>query len=335
MGTIFVMVILCGWNPYVTNTWNHTSPFYPLHTLDEVNHPKEDILAEWYTWDHFRDATPVQRFFYTHLIARQPMLLHVQTAKDFPIDIEDLKFFSLDVDEYRCGIFSLLLVFSLGLLFFVQRWDHWLVIGGILLTIVIQPHSWWDRFIPQLYALPVLILIILQSQVQKDYPSWTPRWNGMLCFFFTFALLNSSFCFINQLKVCVGNSFLESKEMALWQASPQLRMGFIFEALQTQEEVNVGNESRGCYYGRCCLNNAGFEKITIVPTNQKINREKEDIFYCYGWTYTLPKKQVGTTQSEDDMCLDHSDVNYSELPEALEVVGKVRWRQFCKAWNVE
>ncbi|MDO5113154.1 MAG: hypothetical protein Q4E67_02135 [Planctomycetia bacterium] len=329
MGTIFVLVILCGWNPYVTNTWNHTSPFYPLHTFDEMNHPKEDILAPWYTWNHFREATSLQRFFYAHLIARQP-----HTAKDFPIDVKNLKFFSLDVNEKQTGIFPLLLVFSLGLLFFVKNWDHWLVIGGILLTIALQPHSWWDRFIPQLYALPVLILIILQSQVRKDYPSWIPRWNGMLCFFFTFALLNNSLYFIHQLRKCVEGGILESKEISLWQTCPHLRTGYIFEKLQKQE-VNTDDEPYRFLYTRFYLNKAGFEEITIVPTNQKINWEKEDVFYCCAWTCTLPKKHPGTIQTENDICLDYSDVSFSELPGTLKILGMLRWRQFCKAWNVE
>lgn len=138
---------------------------------------------------------------------------------------------------------------------------------------------------------------------------------------------------MNQLKVKLDTCILESKEISIWHAYPHLRTGYIFGALQNQEEANTENESISFFYARSYLNYAGFKEIRIVPTNQKIDWKKEDVYYCYGWTYTLPKKDLNSIQTVDNICLDYSDVEYSQLPEALVAVGKVRWRQICKAWG--
>lgn len=325
MGAIFVMVILCGWNPYITNTWNHTSPFYPLHTFDQVNHPAKDILAPWYKWDHFRDATSLQRFIYYHFVLRQKGVFVVIPTGDTHVDINQLKLFSPSDGDF----FPVLLLFSLGMLFFVRSWDHWLVVGILLLTIAINPHAWWDRFIPQLFALPVLILMILRQQSRECLPFWAGRWNFAIGFFLAFALLNNSYGFLKEMRRCVASVALESREMAIWQASPRLCTQFCSVQYGTQ----CHPATHLCFYASFFLDNSGLEKLPVLSPNLIIDWEKEEVFYCTGWVYALPKRHGSRIQTDDEIIVDNSDVELSELPQALATVGKVRWKQLCNAWH--
>ncbi|MDO4583346.1 MAG: hypothetical protein Q4D62_04505 [Planctomycetia bacterium] len=327
MGTIFVMVILCGWNPYVTNTWNHTSPFYPLHTLDEINHPKEDILKTWYTWDHFRDATPLQRFFYAHLIAPSELdRIDCILLEAIPVDIQEITFFSFYEPGGAWGIFPLLLIFSCGLLFLVRGWDSWLVLGAILLTVAVQPHLWWARFIPQMYAFPVLVLLILLRQA-RDYPSFLAvRWTVMISFLLSFFLLNSSLIFCNQVKQKLTYTVLEFAEQEILESSQKLYLGNVLEY------PSFIGAFRFRYYTQYYLRTKGLD-IVIEDIPPILDLEKTEIrIPGGGWIFCFPKKPGTPPQKKEDILLDYDT---SKLPEALKTVGKVRWRQFCKAWGIE
>lgn len=328
MGSIFALVILCGWNPYVTNMWNHTSPFYPLHTFDETNHPKEDILRNYYTWDAFQNATPVQRFFYSYLIMPHDVSvsLHLATAA-IPADIREVSFFSLYKTGIRWGIFPLLLVFSLGLLFFVRKWDAWLVVGTILLTVALQPHSWWDRFVPQIYAFPILVLVVLQSQT-REYPSFLRvRWTVMTASLLTVLLVNNSLCFFNSLKTSLDHVVLESQVVRLLRSSPNVYVGHTSGLPYFQKDLIFH------FYVRHYLDQTGFADVEIQPVPKTFPMDKVTLCKYFCTIYTLPKKEGSPPQTEDDIFLDYSDVEFAELPEALKTMAKTRWKQIRNAWS--
>lgn len=325
MGGVLIMVLLCGWNPYITNTWNHTSPFYPLHTFDKIHHPTEDILGRYYNWNHFREASPLQRFLYAHVIAAPEF--HDMCAAPrhaIPVDIKGLTFFSFYEPGLAWGIFPLLLIFSCGLLFFIQGWDSWLVVGAILLTIAVQPHSWWGRFIPQLYALPILILMILQSQL-RNYPSfWSTRWTAMVSFLLTILLLNNSLVFCTQMKQGFSYATLEFYEQKILHTSQKLYLGNVIQYPRFRSGLAFH------FYTQHYLSRKGVENIVVEDVPQTLDVEKTDI--CIpgeGWIFCFSKEPGTPLQKNEDILLEYDT---SDFPAALKEIGKVRWRQFCKAW---
>ncbi|MDO5113037.1 MAG: hypothetical protein Q4E67_01545, partial [Planctomycetia bacterium] len=225
-------------------------------------------------------------------------------------------------------------IFSLGMLFFIREWEYWLVVGSILLTIAIQPHSWWDRFVPQMYALPVLILVILQSQT-REYPRFlAKRWTMMTVLLLSLLLWNSSLSFMNQLKEQAAKVLLESKEMELRQSVAALYTGSVSrhgDSLQNHPPLRDNPWFR--FYARHYLRQEGLGNLPVMAAPVPFDWEKTTVYYSFGWIYCLPRHETEPPQTENDVFLDYSDVNYSELPKALKTVGKVRWRQFCNAWR--
>lgn len=333
VGTIFIMVILCGWNPYVTNTWNHASPFYPLHTFDEVHHPKEDILAPWYQEDNFRNASPWQRFVYTILIAGQTSHQSINTTDTAQtnVNINDLDYFPFYSIKRDHRSFFLLLVFSLSLLFLVKKWEYWLVIGTIILTILVQPHSWWERFIPQMFALPVLIWISLHSQIVEESPNLKRRWTMMTSALLVVLLTNNSWVLFSRLIENANALLLEAREVELLQ-SPDLC--YITCGAIVLDEVKPPSFTLPCkylrvihFYNQYYIHHLGFEEIKIRPIKEILLKE-QDILLTYLRTYIFTKKENKPLNKEWFL-----KTNFSELPQALKVVGQIRWRQFCQAWS--
>ena len=74
----FAVLILCV-NPFVTNTVNHTSPFYPLHSFDRANHPVVDTVADCYTMEDFKEAGPLRRFVYSYLLGQPSRCMNTGT----------------------------------------------------------------------------------------------------------------------------------------------------------------------------------------------------------------------------------------------------------------
>jgi len=158
---LFAVPILCA-NPYVTNTVTHTSPFYPLHSFDEVNHPVEDILGFYYTLDDFRNAGYLRRFVYSYMIG-QPGSIVFKTEFDYKFSKIGYIEFSYGLGELNSfgWIFGLALLLSLFLLCFLpfKKLEPWVLLA-LAATVLIQPHSWWARFVPQIWAFPTLVFLI-------------------------------------------------------------------------------------------------------------------------------------------------------------------------------
>ncbi len=161
-----LVAVLC-FNPFITNTVCHSSPFYPLHTFDPEKNPKEDILGIYYWRTDFKSADVLQRFLYTHIFERWHFVMPLDSTVP-TYTPKGVHFLSFVPSLTNNGIFSLLLIFSLPLLFFVRRWDFWLVLLAILISVFIHPHSWWGRFVPQLWAFPYLLLCFVNMEVQKS-----------------------------------------------------------------------------------------------------------------------------------------------------------------------
>ncbi len=164
---ILFAVLLLGVHPYITNTLKYSSPFYPLHSLNQAEFPAEDIMSGCYQMDDFREATSIQRFIFSYLIAQPSGLAQID---HFTIKVMDVGGTPAIGHVGGFGwIFGLCLIFTFGLLFFLWGSDRWLVLLAIAASIAVQPHNWFARFVPQMWFIPIFVFACIRMDTYQ-YP---------------------------------------------------------------------------------------------------------------------------------------------------------------------
>ncbi|MCF0068939.1 hypothetical protein LZD49_00560 [Dyadobacter sp. CY261] len=169
-------VFLVGFNPYVINTTKYGHPLYPV-----MGAKKADIFTYNYP-KGFEHKGAFDKFF-SSLFAHtsNPTLTNggkVELKIPFTFNRADIV--NAPKVDPRIGglgpLFSGILLVSFILLFiyigkrgldrnalFVLYWGVCLMLSAILL-----PESWWARYIPQLWLLPSLILLLYEAQPFKS-----------------------------------------------------------------------------------------------------------------------------------------------------------------------
>ena len=169
--SIIVGMVIFGFNPYVTNTIHRGHPFYPM--LGTATYPS---LSEMGQDPIERDETPHNmvgrnrfiRFAYA-IFGRpgsQPFFQGENANLMWPFDISWKDFNIFYFHEVRISgfgpLFSGALIISLflfGIVLFkpsISREIIILLIGAIILSVIISKHTWWARYGPQLWWLPIV-----------------------------------------------------------------------------------------------------------------------------------------------------------------------------------
>jgi hypothetical protein len=169
--TLFLAVCVWGWNPYVTNTWFCSQPFYPL--LGSAQYPSleqqgKEPNERWETPKNMVGRNRFVRFGYA-IFGRpgnQPYVKgrNAQLMWPFTATLDDL--YAYKYHETRVSgfgpFFSGCLLLSLALLAAVmtKRDEHrWLLLtmmATIAASLLISHQLWWPRYGPQLWLLPIL-----------------------------------------------------------------------------------------------------------------------------------------------------------------------------------
>ncbi len=154
-----------GYNPYITNTTAYHHPFYPLNTL------KIPSCAQ--IPEEFCEYNRVYAFFYSIFSKTQnkqsPEYANLKIPFTDSVDEVSLH----PIADSRVGGFGVwfsgMFVLSLLLLCDIVRHEkfalkspfYWLVflIFALLVSVFINPHPWWARYVPQFYLFPFLIII--------------------------------------------------------------------------------------------------------------------------------------------------------------------------------
>ncbi|WP_428663084.1 hypothetical protein [Runella sp.] len=160
-------VVLVGFNPYVKNLYGFGHPFYPV-----MGKNKADILTYNFPATFINKNTFEK--FYISLFAHtgNPTSTNGKEVKlkiPFTFNKEDIISAS-KIDARIAGfgpLFSGILVVSFlllcVLLFFYQFnriIKNTLFLSGILLiSSLVNPESWWARYIPQFWYIPIIILL--------------------------------------------------------------------------------------------------------------------------------------------------------------------------------
>lgn len=157
--TLFITNI----NPYITNIINHSHPFYPVFGQE-----KFDLMANSFP-NGFNNKNRFYKFFIS-TFSQSDNILKKHTQKKATLKIPftikaDKPFFTESMriagfGYFFSGILLLSIFFSFGLKFNNKNNKYLLllIISIITLTILSNPESWWARFIPQFWILPIFIV---------------------------------------------------------------------------------------------------------------------------------------------------------------------------------
>lgn len=160
---VFLTVFLFGYNPYVVNTVHHGDPLYPMLSDEGRDFQAGQVSDEFYRKGRFEKLA-------LSLFAQSRNSITDGPALKIPFSVtsgEALAFTTWDPRFAGWGpLFSGALVIALVMMAFLwrRRPDAFrigaVVIPWLLFSVLIFPEPWWARFVPQLWFLPVAVLVL-------------------------------------------------------------------------------------------------------------------------------------------------------------------------------
>ncbi len=188
--SIIIGVLVFGWNPYVTNTISRGNPFYPM--LGSSEYPSlsamgQDPIERYETPHNMMGQNRFIRQAYS-IFGRpgaQPYFPGENAAFMWPFDIgwKDFELYYFhDVRISGFGpLFSGALILSLILLAIIlfrpdtQRLFIILFCAAIVLSLLVSTHTWWARYGPQLWLLPIIVIAAGFTITNNRVVFWSTR----------------------------------------------------------------------------------------------------------------------------------------------------------------
>lgn len=170
-----IAVLIAGFNPYVTNTIRAGHPFYPLageNKVDAIVHMTPKPLKAHNTFGKFliSNFSRCDNFGETSDRAVAYKIPFTFTAQELKIfQSEGIRLNALG--PLWSGIFCLtlvLLVITFIQLKGINRIYLLALVASVAGAVAINPASWWARFIPQLWLLPVIVFVFLLFAQTKN-----------------------------------------------------------------------------------------------------------------------------------------------------------------------
>ncbi len=272
---IFILAIFfVGANSYVKNTIEHLNPLYPLFGEDKV-----DIITTMQP-KSFGDKNIFEKFAISLFSKTQNATYEIEPTLKLPFIVyksEINELFAPDVRMAGFGpLFALavilsLIVMAVNIAIFIKNERNnikyiILPVIAIIVSMLLLGESWWARYVPQFYLLPIGAIIL--SIYNKKYYK-----NRIVSKVFSYALtailiVNTSFfLFINYKEIL---SFIEIKSD-------------LKEMRQTENlELKVTNPE---YYGYYYNLNDNHIKYTIDN-----DITEENGIYKYSWRMVVKQK---------------------------------------------
>jgi hypothetical protein len=173
-----IIAILAGFNPYITNTVHFDHPLYPLMGKNKV-----DIIYALNLPAGFENKSGLERFFISmfartdNIYPKSPYKIEIK----LPFTFNKTDLINAPMVDARLGgfgpMYSGILLLSIGLLFLLYRNVReqlffrnlmWLSLV-IIISIILMPESWWARYIPQFWFLPVIWLLAAEVLLIHRY----------------------------------------------------------------------------------------------------------------------------------------------------------------------
>lgn len=163
-----IAIFIVGYNPYVINTVKFMHPFYPL-----MGENKVDIMG-YNLPSGFEGKNAFSKFFMSLFAHTDNVMPNNGRTVDlkFPFELNKADIVNASKIDARIAgfgpMFSGALFVSLVTLFIlIARHDDnkkllrntVFIISVIIISVFINPESWWARYVPQLWYFPIIILI--------------------------------------------------------------------------------------------------------------------------------------------------------------------------------
>lgn len=173
--TIALGVFVIGYNPYITNTITRDNPFYPM--LGSDKYPSlaaqgEDPIEKWETPHNMMGTNRFKRLAYA-IFGRpgaQPYYPDTNANLMIPFDLSWNDFAIYYFHDVRISGFGPLFspIFLLSLFIIVYSTIKssfpksiiFIVVLTIIFSLLISEHTWWSRYGPQLWWIPVFALTL-------------------------------------------------------------------------------------------------------------------------------------------------------------------------------
>lgn len=175
VGTIVLATCLWGYNPYITNTLYRHQPFYPI--LGSANYPSltqqgNDGNEKYETPKNMVGRALPIRFAYS-IFGRpgnQPYREGANASLMWPFMARFHDLYSYTYQESRIaalgpffsGCLLLSIALSVWLLFKLDARSRWILIlalATITASLLISKDSWWPRYGPQIWLLPIVPMV--------------------------------------------------------------------------------------------------------------------------------------------------------------------------------
>ncbi len=156
-------VVLTGMHPYATNTYYYKSPFYYLHSFYPQKYPVNKILS---VPEDYEKTNKFQRIWQTYIIGIEGC------SNNMNITASNIGMYHGECSSPFGRIWSIALILALPIaILLISNVDDVLLLLALIATVLIQPHLWTPRFVPQLWYFPFIILAIAmlsqQARIKK------------------------------------------------------------------------------------------------------------------------------------------------------------------------
>ena len=169
--TVLIGIVLIGSSTYVKNTFTNGNPLYPLfgeNKVDIMTTNQPQVFLEMNRIEKFIYANFSESINLTAFQNQNPVL-------KIPFTYKHDELLQLSIPDLRIGGFGVLfggilllsiviLLIGLYFLYFKDRKlfaRFFIIVCTLTLLILILEESWWARYMPQIYIIPVLAILIL------------------------------------------------------------------------------------------------------------------------------------------------------------------------------
>lgn len=174
LATGIISVAFLGANPYIFNTLNFGHPFYPLAGKNSINFMSENTPEEYKQLNKIEKIAAASFMLDT---SKGDVLPRIPFQLDY-WDFKLLKYTDIRVEGFGpffMEITAIALVVCLLILFdkniSLRRKVNFILTSIIILiSVYVIPESWWARYVPQLYLLTIIpVVMIFSSTKSKQF----------------------------------------------------------------------------------------------------------------------------------------------------------------------
>jgi hypothetical protein len=169
---LFAGVCFTGFDPYITNMRDNGHPFYPIMGKDAI-----DIITPHLSADFHKRPRPVQlalSLFSRPSNDNRPPRLKVPFATTAS-QLRAFRFADVRIGGFGPWFGEIVLV-SLAFIRWPWRRSFVPALAGICVaSAFVNPALWWARYVPQLWVVPLLVLVAFW---QRQVPARPWRWGA-------------------------------------------------------------------------------------------------------------------------------------------------------------